>query len=160
MPDIDGFAVVERLRADPATADIPIVVLTAKDMTAEDQSALNGQISHLARKGEFDRAELLALVDAVTARLGRVSGRGAWPTSPDPDRRGQREEPEAGRATCCSSRGYRTLEATTAEDGIELAREHQPDLILMDIQLPGMDGVAALGRLRADPATAASRSSR
>jgi two-component system cell cycle response regulator DivK len=49
--------------------------------------------------------------------------------------------------------GYRTLEATTAEDGLALARAHRPDLVLMDVQLPGMDGVQALERLRADPAT-------
>jgi two-component system, cell cycle response regulator DivK len=49
--------------------------------------------------------------------------------------------------------GYRTLEATTAEDGLALARAHRPDLVLMDVQLPGMDGVQALTRLRADPAT-------
>jgi two-component system cell cycle response regulator DivK len=50
--------------------------------------------------------------------------------------------------------GYRTLEATTAEDGIALAQAERPDIILMDIQLPGIDGVTALGRLRAEPATA------
>ena len=49
--------------------------------------------------------------------------------------------------------GYRTLEATTAEDGLALARARRPDLVLMDVQLPGMDGVQALARLRADPAT-------
>ena len=41
----------------------------------------------------------------------------------------------------------------SAEDGIQLARAEKPDLILMDIQLPGMDGITALGHLRADPAT-------
>jgi len=51
-------------------------------------------------------------------------------------------------------KGYRTLEAGTAEVGIELAHRHTPQLILMDIQLPGMDGVAALGQLKADPTTA------
>jgi two-component system, cell cycle response regulator DivK len=51
-------------------------------------------------------------------------------------------------------KGYQTLEAGTAELGIELARRHTPQLILMDIQLPGMDGVAALGQLKADPITA------
>jgi len=51
--------------------------------------------------------------------------------------------------------GYATIEARNGEEAIELARTRQPDLILMDIQLPGMDGVQALARLRADPATAA-----
>ena len=49
--------------------------------------------------------------------------------------------------------GYKTVEAVTAEAGIQLARAEKPDLILMDIQLPGMDGITALGHLRADPAT-------
>jgi len=52
-------------------------------------------------------------------------------------------------------RGYLTLEATTGEDGVRQAKARTPDLILMDIQLPGMDGITALGELRADPATRA-----
>ena len=52
-------------------------------------------------------------------------------------------------------KGYSTLEAGTAEDGIRLARERRPDLILMDIHLPGMSGLEALKLLRADAATAA-----
>ena len=51
-------------------------------------------------------------------------------------------------------KGYATIEATNAEDGIALANEHKPDLILMDIQLPGMNGIDALRVLRADSATA------
>ncbi len=50
-------------------------------------------------------------------------------------------------------KGYQTLEAGAAELGVELARRHLPQLILMDIQLPGMDGVTALGQLKADPLT-------
>jgi two-component system cell cycle response regulator DivK len=49
--------------------------------------------------------------------------------------------------------GYRTLEAVTAEDALELAREREPALILMDIQLPQMDGITAFRHLQADPAT-------
>ena len=51
-------------------------------------------------------------------------------------------------------KGYETIEAVTGEDGIALARERRPDLILMDIQLPGINGIDALKTLRADPATA------
>ena len=51
-------------------------------------------------------------------------------------------------------KGYRTLEAATAGDGIALARSERPDLILMDIQLPDMDGITAVERLRAEEATA------
>jgi two-component system, cell cycle response regulator DivK len=50
--------------------------------------------------------------------------------------------------------GYRTLEATTGRQSVELAIEHGPDLVLMDIQLPDIDGIEALGRLRADERTA------
>jgi len=53
------------------------------------------------------------------------------------------------------AKGYRTLEAGTAEDGLEIARGQAPDLVLMDIQLPGMDGIQALKALRDNPATAA-----
>jgi two-component system, cell cycle response regulator DivK len=50
--------------------------------------------------------------------------------------------------------GYRTLEATTGIEAVHLASEHTPDLVLMDIQLPDLDGVEALQRLRADERTA------
>jgi two-component system cell cycle response regulator DivK len=50
--------------------------------------------------------------------------------------------------------GYRTIEATTGAQAVELALEHVPALVLMDIQLPDIDGVEALGRLRADERTA------
>ena len=50
-------------------------------------------------------------------------------------------------------RGYRVLVAETGEDGVALAREHLPALVLMDIQLPGIDGLEAFDQLQAEPAT-------
>jgi two-component system cell cycle response regulator DivK len=50
--------------------------------------------------------------------------------------------------------GFETLEAGTAEDGLALAAERSPGIVLMDVQLPGLDGVQALHRLRSDPSTA------
>ena len=53
------------------------------------------------------------------------------------------------------AKGYATVEAVTGEDGVRLAAERKPDLVLMDIQLPGISGIEALRQLRANPATAA-----
>ena len=53
------------------------------------------------------------------------------------------------------AKGYTVITAENGEDGVRVAAEQRPDLVLMDIQLPGIDGVEAFARLRADPATAA-----
>ena len=50
-------------------------------------------------------------------------------------------------------KGYKTIESETAEEGLKLAIEKSPSLILMDIQLPGMDGITALKKLRTEPRT-------
>jgi CheY-like chemotaxis protein len=67
MPEVDGFEVVERLRADPVVADVPIVVLTSKEMAPVDQERLAGRISFLAQKGTVGHGELVELV-------GRLAG--------------------------------------------------------------------------------------
>jgi signal transduction histidine kinase/CheY-like chemotaxis protein len=67
MPEVDGFEVVEQLRADPLVGDVPILVLTSKEMTRADHERLAGQISHLAQKGTFPQADLVDLVSRVAA---------------------------------------------------------------------------------------------
>ena len=50
-------------------------------------------------------------------------------------------------------KGYRTIESETAEEGLKLVEEKAPALILMDIQLPGMDGITAMKQLKSAPST-------
>ena len=66
------------------------------------------------------------------------------------------EDNEKNRKLCrdvLQVKGYRTIESETAEAGLELARLQAPALILMDIQLPGMDGITAMKQLMADSTT-------
>ena len=67
------------------------------------------------------------------------------------------EDNEKNRKLCrdvLQVKGYQTIESETAEEGLKLVEEKAPALILMDIQLPGMDGVTAMKQLKADPQTA------
>jgi len=52
------------------------------------------------------------------------------------------------------AKGYQTLEAVNGEDGVRLALEHKPDMVLMDIQLPDINGIEAFARIRANADTA------
>jgi two-component system, cell cycle response regulator DivK len=51
------------------------------------------------------------------------------------------------------AKGYQTLEAITGEEGVKLAKQKKPDLVLMDIQLPGINGIEAFRQIRGDAAT-------
>ena len=66
------------------------------------------------------------------------------------------EDNEKNRKLCrdvLQVKGYQTIESETAEVGLDLARGQAPALILMDVQLPGMDGITAMKQLKADPQT-------
>jgi CheY-like chemotaxis protein len=73
MPDVTGFDVVEALRAEEATEAIPIMVLTAKLMTANDRLRLNGQVSAILSRGSTGSADLLLqlryIVDAQSVAI-------------------------------------------------------------------------------------------
>jgi CheY-like chemotaxis protein len=62
MPEVNGFDVVEALKKHPDTARIPILVVTAKQNTAEDRAKLHGYVTAIMEKGEFDRARFTAEV--------------------------------------------------------------------------------------------------
>jgi CheY-like chemotaxis protein len=71
MPEVDGFAVLEAVKSDKATRSIPIIVVTAKDLTQAERDVLNMGVEALLQKGLFEQQELLA---DVAAALERISG--------------------------------------------------------------------------------------
>jgi signal transduction histidine kinase/DNA-binding response OmpR family regulator len=68
MPVMDGFATLAALRADPATKDIPVVILTAKDLTPRERQALDGKILALFQKGQVSLEQLISNVQTAIAR--------------------------------------------------------------------------------------------
>jgi len=81
MPDVDGFAVIDALRAKEETSSVPIIVYSAKAITKADQARLSGKIQSIITKGEFNKARLL---DLIQKRGERRRG----PRS-EPDRKSQ-----------------------------------------------------------------------
>ena len=74
MPELDGFGFLEVVRQDPATAAIPVVVLTAKDLTDADRRRLNGGVARIVRKDPAGADLLVAqLRHAISAHRGAAS---------------------------------------------------------------------------------------
>lgn len=71
MPDMDGFALLDRLKGDAALKDIPVIVITAKELTPKERTRLQGQIQMLMQKGSFMDDELL---EGINALLGKDKG--------------------------------------------------------------------------------------
>ena len=69
MPEVDGFAVLEDVKRDPDTRDIPVIVITAKELTEGEQQQLTGQVEVLLRKGLFTEHELLEDLGRALERI-------------------------------------------------------------------------------------------
>lgn len=75
MPEMDGFQFTREVRAHPEWLDIPIIVITAKDIAAEDRSRLDGHVSRILQKGACGREELLSEISSRIARAAQTRGR-------------------------------------------------------------------------------------
>jgi len=68
MPEVNGFEVAEALKAAPATAQIPIIVVTAKDLTPADRAQLNGHVLEIVGKAEFNHGRFMSEVERAMAK--------------------------------------------------------------------------------------------
>lgn len=145
MPGTDGFEVLRRMREEGR--DVPVVVLTGKELTTEEQRLLReGMVRTFAKGGDgLDRVvdEVRRTVagyrDARQARGPRVLYIEDNPQNRDIVRRYLQGE-------------FTVIEAADAEEGLLLAASDFPDVILMDLALPRVDGWEATRRLKANPA--------
>ncbi|HBG04760.1 MAG: hybrid sensor histidine kinase/response regulator [Geobacteraceae bacterium GWC2_58_44] len=166
MPEVDGFGVLKAVRSSALTASVPVMVMTAKTLSPGEYDRLRElNVSHLVQKGDVDLKDLLRRVYEMLGVVRVFKEEEAKPAAPAaaiPEWQGDGsllvvEDNPDNLATLRAVLGkkYRIVEAVDGEAGLAALRSGSPSLILLDMQLPQMDGMAVLKRLKGDASTAA-----
>jgi len=156
LPGIDGFEVLGIIRNAELTAGIPVLVLTARQISKDELKFLKrNNIHQLVQKGDVNREELLRAIEAMIPSIPEnnispqtefqvIEGKPVVLVVEDnPD--------NMITAKALLSDSFTVLEARDGYEGISIAKKHIPNLILMDIALPGMDGIEAFKIIKNDP---------
>jgi CheY-like chemotaxis protein/HAMP domain-containing protein len=179
MPRVDGFGVLRDLTNIPGAQHVPVLVLTAKELTASEHEILSrANVRQLIRKGNVQREQLLSAIRGIIApTAAHAPDHPSEQTAPAPKPKSDAAAPQPessaaprpDREQPCllivedNPDNLTTIHAileefpatlVVARDGhqaVEQARTHVPDLILMDIQLPGLGGEDAAARIREIP---------
>ncbi|MBF0303569.1 MAG: response regulator, partial [Desulfamplus sp.] len=180
MPEVDGFAVLEKIRGKSDTAEIPVLILTAKDLTPEDLKRLSANhVQQLVQKGDVDRENLLMKVRLMLDNIGKDDTQ----FDPPPAKvsvelnpmSNEIFQPETKNLETVSKPStilivednpdnmvtikailqnrYPILEARDGEEGLKIATESRSELklILLDMAMPKMDGMTVIKHLKNDP---------
>jgi len=155
MPGIDGFEVLKIVREAERTTHVPVLILTAKHITKEELKFLKrNNVHQLIQKGDVNRNDLLNAV-ATMVLPGIVQQEPEKPSREMQIIEGKpmvlvvEDNPDnMTTAKAILADNYTVIEATDGQSGIEMAEKNVPHLILMDIELPGMDGITAFKTIR------------
>jgi threonine synthase len=172
MPDLDGFTLLEMIKADPAVAHIPVVVVSAKTLTAADRQRLERYAESLWQKGSFSTRDLVEhVVSTLGGNLGdapeltRVSegqvaaaSKDDIATEPPPLQTilvidDERRDARLIRRLLEATGRYQVIEAYDGESGWQAILDHWPALVVTDLMLPDISGEELLERLRDDERT-------
>ena len=155
MPDVDGFEVLRQIREDESIAHIPVLILTAKHITKDELKFLkSNHIHQLIQKGDVNKNDLYrAIAGMVNSNNDKslLNHENAIALK-------SKEKPlilvvDDNTDNIITVRAllgdnYNILEANDSEKAIEATKNNKPDLVLMDISLPGVDGISTLKIIR------------
>jgi threonine synthase len=174
MPDVDGFDVLDALKRDPTTTNIPVLVVTGKTLSKEERHRLEGQIDSVWTKGSYSTRDLVDhIVDRLaTGPLPATALPSMTPAVSQPPVEPAEPAPTSGRKRTLLvvednpldarllrrtleeySGRYLVLEAHTGEQAVSALRQVTPDLVILDWLLPDMTGDKILELMRVDPIT-------
>ena len=150
MPQMNGFEVLHRIKADPQLRDIPVFILTAKDLDESEMQFLRTNVEALYFKGTPWCQELLAQIRKAVGAVAAVRLKKILVADDNLESR------EFIRDSL-ESRSYEVVEACDGRDALTKIETIGLDLVLMDIQMPAMDGYAVLKGIRQNPRLATLR---
>lgn len=163
MPNVDGFTVLEQMRSTPATKHTPVLILTAKNLTSDDLNRISANnVQQLIQKGDVNKKELLKKIECLFSQKNDVKKASVIPAKQSnkaftpkliKDRQISILAAEDNTDNMATLRAILQnqcmfIESVDGEDAVEKAIQYQPDLILLDISLPLMDGYAVMKCLR------------
>jgi DNA-binding response OmpR family regulator len=144
LPDMDGFVVLERLKEHPMTAGIPVVIASVLRDAEEHKGYSLGAVDYVVKP--FAEDKLLAAVRRALAALDSTQPHRVLVVDDDPDILSLMEE-------ALSFHGYQVDTASHGQAALDRIGEVRPDLMLLDIRMPEMDGYDVIRHLKADQAT-------
>ena len=151
LPDQDGIVALERLRSDPSTSGIPVVAVTAYAMSGDRQSILDHGFDGYIPKP----IDVKAFPDQVRRHIQRAREK-VVPVTAEVIVLVVDDTPANARLLegMLEPRGYKVLTAENGSTALEIVRRHRPHLVLLDVQMPDIDGYEVCRRIRADSQTA------
>ncbi|HCE56558.1 MAG TPA: hybrid sensor histidine kinase/response regulator [Prolixibacteraceae bacterium] len=153
MPVIDGFEVLGKLRASAENVITPVLILTAKQVTKEELSFLKGNsISQLIQKGDVNLNELISAVSQMVHKEPEYAEKSVKKPMLINEKPTvlivEDNQDNMLTVRALMHENYTVYEATDGNQGVEMAKKHVPDFILMDISLPELDGISAFKQIR------------
>ncbi len=164
MPDVDGFEVLENIRNKDETREIPVLILTAKDLTKDDLAKLSANnIQQLVQKGDVDITELMHKIKLMFEPAGKPKKIDITEIGDVHQKAKVRKKKIVGlpkvlivednpdsmiTIKAILGNKYALLEAEDGEKGLNKIVNEKPDLVLLDISLPEMDGFEVLKNVK------------